>query len=130
MDATTFIYFCIATMGTFVLDSQLFINYAGVLAHSALFLMTTISIIIRQPFTLQIAKLNYPKSYWENPIFLKINYIITSIWEAIFLTNILIYAIFGQALLVIIIQNLITLSGIIFSIMFPQRAAAYFIKKK
>ena len=42
------------------------------------------SILIRQPFTLQYAKEDAPPEIWDEPHFLRVNYVITWVWAAAF----------------------------------------------
>src|SRR4051794_18448715 len=48
-------------------------------AFSNLFLAVVAggSMLIRQPFTLGIAKLSIPQEIWHEPLFLRVNYVIT-----------------------------------------------------
>lgn len=43
------------------------------------------SVLIKKPFTIQYAKQKIPEIYWNNPLFIEINHILTMIWGAIFL---------------------------------------------
>ncbi|MGH8920986.1 MAG: hypothetical protein ACRD0H_22080, partial [Actinomycetes bacterium] len=39
---------------------------------------------VRRPFTLGIAKTMVPPSVWDNPAFLRVNVVITTVWAASF----------------------------------------------
>jgi hypothetical protein len=56
----------------------------GSLANGTLALISLISLAIRRPFTLGIAKQTTPREFWDLPEFLKVNMIITSVWAASF----------------------------------------------
>jgi len=57
--------------------------HAFQLINSALAAIVLISMIIGQPFTLQYAREEVPKENWSHPLFLKINWILTSIWAVL-----------------------------------------------
>lgn len=59
-------------------------NWAGEITNVALFLFVLITIVIRQPFTLQYAKEETDPQYWDSPVFLRINYTISWVWAAAF----------------------------------------------
>jgi magnesium-transporting ATPase (P-type) len=44
-----------------------------------------LSLAARKPFTLQYAKETTEREYWNSPLFLRINYVITAVWSAAFL---------------------------------------------
>ena len=46
-----------------------------------------ISLAVRKPFTLGIAKQTTPREYWDQPAFLLVNMIITSVWAASFVVT-------------------------------------------
>jgi hypothetical protein len=43
-----------------------------------------VSLAIRRPFTLQYARESVPRELWTQPAFVRINYVITSVWAAAF----------------------------------------------
>ncbi len=43
-----------------------------------------VSILLRQPFTLQYAREQVPRALWGAPLFLRTNYIISAVWAAAF----------------------------------------------
>jgi hypothetical protein len=51
---------------------------AGLLA------IVLVSILVRQPFTLQYAKESVPEAYWSRPEFVRTNYRLSGIWAAAF----------------------------------------------
>lgn len=87
--------------------------------------MAFISLIIKQPYTLQVSKRDYQEIYWKDKSFLAINNIITAFWVGIYLTNAIIF-LFLSIPFTIIFSNLLIFLGIFFSIFFPIKAPAYF----
>ena len=58
--------------------------YVPALANGMLTLIAGTSLLIRQPFTMPIAKQNAPREVWEEPLFIRLNYVLTSVWTACF----------------------------------------------
>jgi len=129
MDAASLLYFSMATIATFIFDLNIFIEKSGFLGYFTLFLMALLSLIIKQPYTLQVSKRDYPEIYWKEKSFLAINNIITGIWTAIFIANATIFLLLNETSAVILSNTLIAF-GIIFSIVFPLKAPAYFATRE
>lgn len=125
MDLTSLLYFSGAAVGVFLFDVALFVAHSGALGYFALCCMALFSLLIGKPYTLQSAKKDYPEVYWEDPTFLAINNIITVVWVGIFLANSFIYWRFA-GLVMGILSNVLVVAGIVFSIVFPMKAPAYF----
>lgn len=60
-------------------------TWFGEIANVVLVLFVAVSLLIRQPFTLQYAKEETPEEYWDSPTFLRVNYTITAVWGLAFL---------------------------------------------
>ena len=60
-------------------------SYGSFLSYAALFGASLYSILRREPFTLKLARMDYPEPYWSDPKFLKVNYALTCMWTSIFL---------------------------------------------
>lgn len=58
--------------------------WGGEVANVALFVIVLGSILVRQPFTLQYAKEDAPPEMWEEPHFLRANYVISWVWALAF----------------------------------------------
>lgn len=129
MDFTSVLYFSIAAIGAFILDLNMFVKNSGFIGYFVLFLMALISIIIKQPYTLQVSKKDYPEIYWKDKSFLTINNAITFAWTIIFVINAFIFLLFSLPLTVIL-SNILIVFGIVFSIVFPMKAPAYFASKE
>jgi hypothetical protein len=61
--------------------------YIASLASGALGLIAAVSLAIRRPFTLGIAKRGVPQQYWDSPTFLRVNMVITAAWTASFVVS-------------------------------------------
>ncbi|AGK61884.1 Phytoene dehydrogenase-related protein [Archaeoglobus sulfaticallidus PM70-1] len=129
MDVTSLLYFSIATTATFIFNLNIFVEKSGFLGYFTLFLMALFSLIIKQPYTLQVSKRDYPEIYWKEKSFLAINNIITGVWAVIFIANATIFLLLDIPFTIILSNTLIAL-GIAFSIVFPLKAPAYFASKE
>jgi hypothetical protein len=65
-------------------------RWAGELSNIAIALVALLSIIARQPFTIQYARESVPREQWSSPLFLHINYVITWVWTGAFLITALV----------------------------------------
>lgn len=129
MDITSLLYFSIANVATFIFNVSVFMEQNGFMGYFVLFLMALISIIVKQPYTLQVSKRDYPEAYWKNKSFLAINNLITAVWAGIFLSNAVIFLFFSFPFTVIL-SNVLVALGIIFSTIFPIKAPTYFTTKE
>jgi|GEM_PF-423204 len=62
-------------------------GYISSLLWGALALMAFVSLIIRDPFTLQHAREQVIEAVWDTPAFISVNYILTWIFAAVFAIN-------------------------------------------
>ena len=85
MDVTSLMFFSVGAIAVFIFDLKVFVEKPGFLGYLALFLMAILSLTVKQPFTFQVSKRDYPEIYWKIPWFLKINSFVTAIWALIFL---------------------------------------------
>lgn len=72
----------------FVLDNdgQVWLEkWLGEIANITLVLIAVGSILFRIPFTLQYAREMVEPEFWNNPLFIRINYRITAVWALAFL---------------------------------------------
>ncbi|MET0900708.1 MAG: hypothetical protein ABWY45_22570 [Mycobacterium sp.] len=61
--------------------------WAGELTNIVLAVFVIGTLVARRPFTLAYAKKNAPEEHWNSPLFLKINYVISSVWAGAFVFN-------------------------------------------
>jgi hypothetical protein len=66
--------------------------WAGEVSNIALAVFAIVTLAIRRPFTLAYAKGTAPPEYWDSPLFLRINYVISSVWAGVFLFSALLGA--------------------------------------
>lgn len=78
------LFFAALTIAAFAAPHSGLHPWAPALANGALALIAAISLLIRRPFTLGIAKIDTPREFWDQPIFIRTNTVITSVWTASF----------------------------------------------
>ena len=59
-------------------------TWAGEITNIVLTVFVLFTIVIRKPFTIEYAREQTPKEYWDTPMFIRINYQITWMWFAAF----------------------------------------------
>ena len=119
MDIFSLIYFGTAAVVTFFAESLLFIERSGSLGYIVLFVMAVFSLIIKKPYTMEGVKGDYPESFWNDPMFISVNTIITIIWAIIFVINSVLYFTLSDPVPIITTNILIGL-GIASSIIIPK----------
>ncbi|WP_406175051.1 hypothetical protein [Streptomyces sp. NBC_00996] len=55
-------------------------DWTGPASQGWLALTSWVTLAIRQPFTLGIARRSTPRRFWNEPGFLRVNFVITSVW--------------------------------------------------
>jgi hypothetical protein len=92
----------ISTLGYFALLTGLAVSqphsvlqhYTGAMSMSWLALTAFGGLAVKRPFTLGIAKRRTPKELWDTPVFLKINWVITTVWACAFAVTAIVLGIF------------------------------------
>ena len=84
----TLIFFVFMFIAVVLFNNQWVIKFAWIFSNGTLALIAVVSIIFRRPFTLQYAKQQVPADKWQHPLFIKINYILSSVWGLCFLFNV------------------------------------------
>jgi all-trans-retinol 13,14-reductase len=123
MDFAAVLYFSVAVVAVFAFGLNVFVEKSGFLGYLALFLMAVFSLAIKQPFTFQVSKRDYPEVYWRDSLFLSINNVISGVWAAVFLVSAITYLFLKPPLSVILSNTLIVL-GIAFSMTYPIKGPA------
>ncbi len=81
------IFFSYAMVAVIFMNSIWTVRYMGAMANGSLALGTWAGIAFKRPFTLEYAREHTDKSLWNNPSFLRTNYLLTSIWGIVFSVN-------------------------------------------
>jgi phytoene dehydrogenase-like protein/intracellular septation protein A len=126
MEAVTLGYFVVHAIVTLALGSSFLKTYGPIVNSLVLAGMAFATLAVKNPFTYQYAKEDWDKSYWNNPAFIRINVIITSVWGWIFLLNsvlgaLAVFVFPAQELwFTVILPNIGIVAGIVFSSRFPD----------
>ena len=136
MDAVSLAFLSVSAFVTLVLHSDLLVLFGGVLSDITLALVAWGSLLAGNPFTYDYAKEDWDEAFWDNPIFIQTNQIITAVWGGIFTVQALLegatlaLGLEGAAriILVAIVPRSLLGVGVFLSAWFPrwypQRAAA------
>ena len=129
LDLTAFGYFLIAAVATYAAASTLFVDSAGSLSFTVLFLLAAISLAGRRPFSAYSARCDYPKQYWRNPAFITLHNIVTTVWAGVFFLCAI--ALFFTSISAAgpLPVALVT-AGFIFSLLFQSKGPAYLIRQR
>ncbi|MEV6558043.1 hypothetical protein AB0M22_20175 [Nocardia sp. NPDC051756] len=78
------VFFAALTVLAFADPNTALHPYSPALSSGVLALIAIVSLAVRKPFTLGIAKQSSPKELWDNPVFIRTAYVLTSVWAASF----------------------------------------------
>ena len=87
-DWTTLIFFVIASVMTIGLRSYAFTVYSAVVVWSCFAGTAWGSVVIGHPFTAAYARENAPPEFWEHPVFIRLNLLMTLVWCGLMTVNI------------------------------------------
>ena len=126
----TVLFFVYATIAIVIFDHAWTLQYLGVLANGALAIPAWLTIVFREPFTMAYAKAQSDPAVWNQPAFIRSNYLITSVWAVTFtLCTVLAYLKMRELFLpemdYVIVSYSLMLLACVFSTWYPAR-----LKKK
>lgn len=78
------VFFIVMAALAFAAPRSTLVGYSSALASAALAVIAWGSLALRRPFTLGIAKQTTPSEFWDEPLFMRINVIITVVWAVSF----------------------------------------------
>lgn len=84
IDIGSGLFFTVITILAFADPDTALHAYTPALSNGVLALIAGISLAIRVPFTLPIAKQTTPQEFWDQPLFIRTAYVLTSVWTASF----------------------------------------------
>ena len=87
-DWTTLIFFVIASVMMIGLRSTTFTVYSAVIIWTCFALGAWGSVAVGHPFTEVYAREKAPREFWENPVFIRLNLLMTLVWCALMTVNI------------------------------------------
>jgi len=81
------LFFTYSTLAVALFNNMWTAQHMGVMANGALATFTWLTIVLKKPFTLDYAREHTDPSLWGNPLFIRTNIVITSVWGLIFAVN-------------------------------------------
>ncbi|GAA0619229.1 hypothetical protein [Streptomyces crystallinus] len=84
LEQSTIAFFAVLSVVAFAIPGSGLREYGGALATGWLALTAWATLAVRRPFTTGIAKRQAPREVWDNPVFLRINVVLTAVWAAAF----------------------------------------------
>jgi hypothetical protein len=104
---------------TLIVNAAWSIPAVRLCVDAGLLLIVLVSIAVRQPFTLQYAREQVSREFWNTPAFVRTNYIITAAWAAAFALMV------AADLMVLYVPSLPTFVAIIVTILALWGAARF-----
>ncbi|WP_194819197.1 hypothetical protein [Nocardia sp. XZ_19_385] len=83
----TALFFAVIAVLAFANPETSLHDYVPALANGMLAIIAGTSLAIRVPFTLAIAKQTAPQEVWEEPLFIRLNYVLTTAWAICFVVG-------------------------------------------
>lgn len=84
MEVVALVFFSAHFLVTVMLGSPFFHKYDAVLVGGTLAAMAWGTLLTGSPFTCQYAREDWPRAYWNDPLFRRTNEIITAVWGSTF----------------------------------------------
>jgi hypothetical protein len=84
LTAVTFLFFAVMAVIALADPQSGLHNWTTALSAGALAVIAWVSLAVRRPFTLSIAKKQVPEEAWNHPLFLRTNDVITAVWAGAF----------------------------------------------
>jgi hypothetical protein len=96
--------------------------YTASLASGALGLIAGVSLAMRKPFTLGIAKQSVPREHWDSPLFIRANMIITAAWTASLIIGCVVLAFLAHSS--VLARSTVQIAAFVIPLVFTVRYAA------
>ncbi|WP_433621773.1 hypothetical protein [Nocardia sp. CA-120079] len=84
IDIGSLVFFAALAVVAFADPDSALHPYTPALSSGVLAVVAGLSLAVRAPFTLPIAKQTTPQELWDHPVFIRTAYVITSVWTASF----------------------------------------------
>ncbi|MFI9078068.1 hypothetical protein ACIGW8_16525 [Streptomyces sioyaensis] len=127
----TLVFFAVLGMLAFLQPDSGLKNYGSALSMGWLSLIAWVSIAVRRPFTLGIARRMAPPEVWDTPLFRRINVVLTAAWALSFTLTAIAQTVVSALGWSVALSILIQIAGFIlparFTAAYPERARARFM---
>ncbi|MCF3175800.1 hypothetical protein IPZ61_21095 [Streptomyces sioyaensis] len=129
----TLVFFAALGMLAFLQPDSGLKNYGSALSMGWLALIAWVSIAVRRPFTLGIARRMAPPEVWDTPLFRRINVVLTAAWALSFTLTAIAQTVVSALGWSVALSILIQIAGFIlparFTAAYPERARARFMQE-
>jgi all-trans-retinol 13,14-reductase len=129
LNCTAAAFFAFSLVTTIAVGSTLFKNYNAFLTWSVFAIVTWVTLLLGFPFTIQYAREQAPPEVWDNPLFRRLNMILTVAFGLVFTVNA------GLGAIALITGHLLTLglllplslfsTCIVFSVQYPKHTQRF-----
>jgi intracellular septation protein A len=131
MDWTTLTVFVIGSVMMIGLRSTVFPVYAVVVIWSCFATAAWSSVVVGRPFTAAYARESAPPEFWDNPVFIRLNLVMTLFWCGLMTVNVglaatgvIIGGMFAKVALGFALPTTLLICGFVFNSRFPARYLA------
>jgi hypothetical protein len=128
LEISTIVYFAVLTAFAFTVPTSPAQHFVGAISMAWLAVTAWGGLVVRQPFTLGIAKQQTPEQYWHMPIFLRINVVLTAVWALAFTLTAAVLAVLDVAQAGTVAAIAVQVAGfaipVIFTARYPERVRA------
>ncbi|MER7984864.1 hypothetical protein ABTY53_04570 [Streptomyces noursei] len=129
----TIVYFAVLSAVAFARPDSGLEVYSSALSVGWLALIAWVSLAVRRPFTMAIARRMAPPEVWRTPLFRRINAVITSAWALSFTLSAAAQVVIAAYGLGAVISVLVQIAGFVlplrFTAAYPDRAQARFLQQ-
>lgn len=84
LERSTVVFFAALTAFAFLDTGSALRHATGALSLGWLAVTAWTTLAVKRPFTLGIARRQTPPELWDNPVFLRVNVVLTAVWAAAF----------------------------------------------
>lgn len=84
---TGLLFFTLALIAVFGLHSTWFLKHLAVIANGMLAVAAWGGLLVGRPFTIEFAREHTDPARWNDPLFIRVNQVITAAWAAVFTFN-------------------------------------------
>ncbi|MFJ9415016.1 hypothetical protein ACIRPT_12710 [Streptomyces sp. NPDC101227] len=130
----TIVFFAALTVLAFVQPHSDLQFYGAALSMGWLALISWLSIAVRRPFTMAIARRMAPPEVWHTPLFRRINVVITAAWALSFTLGAAAQVVVTAEHLGLFVSLPIQIAGFVlparFTASYPDRARARFLREQ
>ncbi|MFG2718721.1 hypothetical protein ACGFW5_10530 [Streptomyces sp. NPDC048416] len=133
LEQSTIVFFAVLGVIAFAATDSGLRAYGGALATGWLALTAWATLALRKPFTTGIAKRQAPREVWTNPVFIRINIVLTAVWALGFTLTAIALAVIDAESLGSTASIVVQVAGFavpaVFTAQYPERARRAAVQK-